>query len=105
MEEKTISLDILQNLVAESTTTYDPITNDAEWDSLTTSMVSVFQNLEYVSSESVGFTSQRQALLETKMKAMADKQEDINDRMKVTNVRQDITSDDLKAVLELLKKP
>lgn len=45
------------------------------------------------------------ASIDVNQEAMAIQQQEMNDRMKVMDVRQDIMGADLKAVLELLNKP
>lgn len=62
-----IFLDKVKNLVDERTTASDPVAYVAKWDSLTTYVVSVFQDLKDVSSESVTSSNKRQKLLEVKI--------------------------------------
>lgn len=74
-------------MVSERTTTSDPIAYVAKWDSLIAFVVSVFQDLKYVSSDFANYTSQRHALQETNLEFMADKQKEMDDRMKAMDVR------------------
>lgn len=75
------------------------------------SVVLVFQDSKYISSESVASTSQRQKLMKIKLasvaanqEVMAKKQKEKDDRMKAMDVRQDVMGTNLKAILELLKQ-
>lgn len=67
--------------------------------------------MKYISSEFVASSSQRQDLLEAKMasvnayqEAIGNNQRDMDDNMKSMSSRQDDMGDDLKTVIELLKK-
>lgn len=65
----------MQNLVDERTIASDPLAYAAKWDSLTTFVVSVFQNLKDVTSESVASSSKRQELMKGKLVAVVANQE------------------------------
>lgn len=101
----------MHNLAVERTITSDPVAYFTKWDSLTTPMVSVFQNLKYVSSKSAASTSHKQEILEAKItfvvanqEVMATKQEEMDDRMKFVDVVEDIMGAYLEAIMDLLKK-
>lgn len=74
-------------------------------------MVSVFQNLKYISSEFVAYTNQKQELIKAKLgsitanqKAMANKKKEMYDRMKALDARQYVMGANLKSAQKLLKK-
>ena len=68
MEEiKTIFLYKVKNLVNERTYASDLVTYAAKWDSLTTSVISIFQDLKDVTLESVTPSNKRQELLGAKL--------------------------------------
>ena len=98
-------------MAAERITASGPIAYTKKWNSLITFVVSVLQDLKYISSEFIASSSHRREILEEKLAFVTDDQDVISskkiymdDQMKTVISRQYDMGADLKAILELLKQ-
>lgn len=96
--------DTIHELVVERLTASDSVADVAKWESLTTSMDLVMQNMKSFTSEIIASTSQRQEQLEKKLVVVANKQDKIDTQLQFLVAKQDAMGFDIKAIMDILKK-
>ncbi|CAI8612332.1 unnamed protein product [Vicia faba] len=101
----------MSELVVTRLTTSDYVVYAPKWDSLTTFMVSILQNLKNISYEFVASSSQRQEQLEVKLayvvgnqEVMATKQDVMKYQLEIVITRKDVMSYKLESIMEILKQ-